>query len=67
MNNSLGNTIDRLVIINQHFLDVLKLKCLDVSYEKWIDSLKNETWDDSRIVGCNNFFLKLSIYKSPNL
>jgi len=51
---SLGDELDRYAAINSAYLKTEKLDYLDVSYEEYIDSLKNTSWNSTTAEGGND-------------
>jgi len=48
---SFGDELDRYAAINSAFLKINELDYLDVSYEEYINSLKNTSWNSTTAEG----------------
>ena len=53
-NTSLGDELDRYAAINSAYLKSEGLDYLDVSYEEYITSLKNTSWNSTTAEGGND-------------
>ena len=58
---SFGDELDRYAAINSAFLKINELDYLDVSYEEYINSLKNTSWNSTTAEGGKYCFFLLVI------
>ena len=50
-NTSLGDELDRYAAINSDYLKMEDLDHLDVSYEEYINAMKNTSWNSTTAEG----------------
>lgn len=60
-NNEMGDPLTRYAALNMLILDTYSQKCLDISYNKSIEELKETSWNSSASVGGRQWFWQTCI------
>lgn len=59
----MSDHVQRVAEVNDRFLAATKQTCLDASNKKWLDSLRNVTWNETAVACKLNLFFSVLFYR----